>query len=242
MPSDYYNKNIEYIRARNKLSNREYYKDNKEQILQNKRTRYKRSKQCKHSHFDALPEDVQIKIYKKKHELELLPTLNLINKFKYLNHHPNISFCMSLQISLSPCDINLRCGLLTELSNRNNIIIDLCASRIHHLFFSASSSMIQHAQRKLNIKIVMSYRNRNHACCDERCNVRFKYDCANIRFNQSRIAHPIITLEIIELLILLGIRYDDPDPNALGCLSIYDIYNIRKTRQRDIFVLGAYDY
>ena len=70
MPSDYYIKNIDYIRNRNKLSNRDYYRDNKDKILQNKRNRYKQLKQCKNSYFDLLPEDVQLKIYKKKHELE----------------------------------------------------------------------------------------------------------------------------------------------------------------------------
>ena len=242
MPSDYYIKNIDCIRNRNKLSNRDYYRDNKDKILQNKRNRYKQLKQCKNSYFDLLPEDVQLKIYKKKHELEFLPTLNLIRKLRYLNH-PNINFDMALKKSPSPlCDIHLRNGLLTQVSNRNNIIIDLRASRISHLFFYTSYSMIRAIQNKFDVSVTMTYRNKSNMCHCERCNARFRYDCANFKFNNSRNANPIIILEIVELLILLGIHYDDPDPDTIGTIYIYNISNIHSTRQRDIFALSAYDY
>ncbi len=65
MPSDYYISNIDYIRNRNKLSNRKYYHDNKDKILHNKRIRYKQLKQCQNSYLDLLPEDVQLNIYNK---------------------------------------------------------------------------------------------------------------------------------------------------------------------------------
>ena len=60
MPSDYYVDNIDYIRNRNKLSNREYYHDNKTKILDTKKLRYKQLQRCKQSYIDLLPEEIQL--------------------------------------------------------------------------------------------------------------------------------------------------------------------------------------
>lgn len=241
MPSDYYINNIDYIRNRNKLSNRKYYNDNKNKILQNKRIRYKKSKICISSYFDLLPDDIQINIYKKKHELEFLPTLHLISKIKCIKifKHRPVDFDMSLTKSPSPvCNRHLRNGLLTQVSNRNNIIIDLRLSNCY-LYFFTSLSRIQAIQNRFNISIKMTYRNRQLSCNCVGCISKFVFDRANIKFNK-RNNNPIIVLEIIELLLLLGIHYHDPDPYTVGKVSIDNIFSISNTRQRDVLALSTW--
>ena len=50
----------------------------------------------------------------------------------------------------------------------------------------------------------------------------------------------MLVVEIIELLRLLNLRYDDPDPNTIGRLLIYDIGVLEGTRQRDIINIHAF--
>ena len=71
-------------------------------------------------------------------------------------------------------------------------------------------------------------------------NTRFMYDCANIKFNQTRKNNPVLGIEIIQLLRLLRLSYDDPDPNTIGRLSVYDIGVHYRTRQRDIICINAF--
>ena len=83
MQLSYYERNVEYIRDRNKLANKEYYKQNRSAILLKRRYRYMASKRVNASYFDLLPCDIQLKIFQKKHELEYMPTLNIIKKLKF---------------------------------------------------------------------------------------------------------------------------------------------------------------
>ena len=86
----------------------------------------------------------------------------------------------------------------------------------------------------------MSWRNKHHTSRAEQSDARFKYDCANIKFKQKRNNNPVLVIEIIELLKLLGLSYDDPDPNTLGRLLVYDIDVHYRTRQRDVISINAF--
>ena len=63
MQFSYYERNVEHIRSRNKIANREYYKQNKAEILRKRRYRYMASKRVKASYFDLLPFDIQLNIF-----------------------------------------------------------------------------------------------------------------------------------------------------------------------------------
>jgi len=85
----------------------------------------------------------------------------------------------------------------------------------------------------------MTYRNRQLSCNCVGCISKFVFDRANIKFNK-RNNNPIIVLEIIELLLLLGIHYHDPDPYTVGKVSIDNIFSISNTRQRDVLALSTW--
>ena len=155
--------------------------------------------------------------------------------------HRPVDFDMSLTKSPSPvCNRHLRNGLLTQVSNRNNIIIDLRLSN-WYLYFFTSLSRIQAIQNRFNISIKMTYRNRQLSCNCVGCISKFVFDRANIKFNK-RNNNPIIVLEIIELLLLLGIHYHDPDPYTVGKVSIDNIFSISNTRQRDVLALSTWGW
>ena len=84
----------------------------------------------------------------------------------------------------------------------------------------------------------MTYRNKHSGPHAEAYNARFKYDCVSIKFNQQR--KPVLVVYVIELLRLLDLRYDDPAPNTIGRLLIYDIGVLERTRQRDIINIYAF--
>ena len=240
MQLSYYERNVEYIRNRNKQANKEYYRQNRSAILLKRRYRYMASKRVKASYFDLLPCDIQLQIFQRKHELEFRPTLEIINKLKYAVNplHHNVFCDMTLNRASSPvCDIHLRNGLLTPISTKSSILIDLrCFSS--NCYFYTSCQTIQLINKMLNADLVMTYRNKHSGLHAEAYNARFKYDCVSIKFNQKR--KPVLVIEIIELLRLLGLRYDDPDPNTIGRLLIYDIGVHYRTRQRDIISIGAF--
>jgi len=94
----------------------------------------------------------------------------------------------------------------------------------------------------LNVGLILTYKNKHSGSHAEAYNARFKYDCAAIKFNQKRNNNPVLVIEIIELLQLLDLRYDDTDPNTIGRLLIYDIDVHHRTRQRDIISIAAFTY
>ena len=238
MQLSYYERNIEYIRDRNKQANKEYYKQNRSAILLKRRYRYIASKRVNASYFDLLPCDIQLNIFQ-KHELEYMPTLNIIKKLKfaktYTVHH-NVFYDMTLNRASSPvCDIHLRNGLLTPISTKSSLLIDLrCFSS--SCYFYASCQTIQLINKMLNVELILTYKNKHSGSHAEAYNARFKYDCAAIKFNQKRNNNPVLVIEIIELLQLLDLRYDDPD----GRFLIYDIDVRYRTRQRDIISISAF--
>jgi len=94
----------------------------------------------------------------------------------------------------------------------------------------------------LNVELILTYKNKHSGSHAESYNARFKYDCAVIKFNQKRNNNPVLVIEIIELLQSLDLSYDDPDPNTIGRLLIYDIDVHYRTRQRDIISIAAFTY
>ena len=78
----------------------------------------------------------------------------------------------------------------------------------------------------------LSYRNKRYKLRPE--NTGFKYDCASIKFNQKRNNNPVLVIEIIELLKILGLSYDD------GCLLVFDLGVHYRIRQRDIISIDAF--
>jgi len=242
MQFSYYERNVEHIRSRNKIANREYYKQNKAEILRKRRYRYMASKRVKASYFDLLPFDIKMNIFQKKHELEFKQVLNIIDKLKHattISSNCNVSFDMALNKTLSPvCDIHMRNGLLTPISTRSNMLIDLSIFS-RRCFFYTSCKTIKHVQQLLDVELLMSYKNKRYMSHAEQPNTRFKYDCANIKFNQKRNNNPVLVIEIVEVLRLLNLSYDDPDPNTIGTLLVYDIGVHYRTRQRDIVSIDA---
>ena len=118
----YYERNADYIRNRNRLANKEYYKQNRTEILRKRRYRYMTSNRVQTSLFDLLPFDIQLKIFKQKHELEFKQVLNIIDKLQFvttLRNSCNVYFEMSFNKTLSPVyEIHMRNGLLTPISTK----------------------------------------------------------------------------------------------------------------------------
>ena len=147
---------------------------------------------------------------------------------------------MPLNKTLSPvCDIHMRNGLLTPISTKSNILIDIriFSSRC---YFYTSCEIIECVNTKLNVELFMSYRNKHNKPRAE--NVRFKYDRTSIKLNQKRNNNPLLVIERVELLRILGLSYDDPDPNTFGRLLVFDIGVYYRTRQRDIISIDAFTY
>ena len=69
--------------------------------------------------FDLLPFDIQLKIYKQKHDLECKQVLNIIDKLRFvtiIGNSCNAYFEMSLNKTLSPVwDVYMRNGLFTHI-------------------------------------------------------------------------------------------------------------------------------
>jgi len=141
---------------------------------------------------------------------------------------------MAVNKTLSPVsDIHMRNGLLTPISTKNNILLDLRFFSFR-CCFCTSCEIPECVETKLNAEMFMSYKNKGHKLRAE-C-TRFKYDCASIKFNQKGNNNPVLVIEIIELLRILGLSYDD------GRLLVFDIGVHYRTRQRDIISIDAFTY
>ena len=69
--------------------------------------------------------------------------------------------------------------------------------------------------------------------------IPFQYDCVNVKFLQNRNDNPVLVIEIIELLRLLYLCYDDPDPNTFARLSIHDICAYYRSSKRDVISIDG---
>ena len=187
----YYNNNKDSIIERNNANYKIYYNENKSAILQKKRNKYRQKRKCKHSLIDNLPCDVEYKIFNMKHQLEFMPCLNYINKIKYCysrNRWLDLSCYRHVKHMLKP--VSTRKSIALILDYEEDATFEICKCQLDEL------------EKDINAKIYMSLR------CDNSYNTEHVYDCAVIRFNESRAKQPILAIELIELLIRLNFRYD----------------------------------
>ncbi len=70
MSKKYYESNRDKIIERNKASYKKYYAEHKQEILTKKKIQDQEKKRTKSSYLDLLPENILIKIYYDKHQLE----------------------------------------------------------------------------------------------------------------------------------------------------------------------------
>ena len=136
------------------------------------------------SYFDLLSFDIQLKIYRAKHELEYKQTLDMITKLVYAKACPicsHVSFNMGLGVALSPvCDMRLRNGLLSPISCNNNITIDLkLFSR--RCYFYASRETVDQINIMLDLELTMYRKRRTNSY-----EIPFQYDCVNVKFKQKK--------------------------------------------------------
>ena len=78
----------------------------------------------------------------------------------------------------------------------------------------------------------MSYMNKRQKSRFEHPMYRYKFDCASKKFNQKR-NNPVLVIEIIELLRLLGLCFD------ANRLLVFNIGVHYRTRHRDIISIDA---
>ena len=191
MSKKYYQNNKDFIKERNNANYKIYYTENKAAILQKKRNKYYQKRKCKHSLIDILPCDVEYKIYNMKHQLEFMPCLNYIEKMKYCYSHNafvDLSLYKRIKNMLQP--ISYRKSFALILDYDGDAVFNICDCQLAQL------------KKDINAQIYMSIR------CENLYNAYNVYDCAVVRFNDSRANNPILAIEIIELLVRLNFMYD----------------------------------
>ena len=75
--------------------------------------------------------------------------------------------------------------------------------------------------------------NKRKKCRFEHTMYRYKFDCDSILFNQKRYS-PVLVIEIIGLLRLLGLCFDD------NRLFVFNISVHSQTRERDSISIDAF--
>ena len=106
--------------------------------MRKRRYRYMTLDRVQTSLFDLLPFDIQLNMFKQKHELEFKQVLNIIDELQLVatrRNSCNVYFDMSLSKTLSSvCNIHVRNGLLTPISTKNNVLRGLESYHVGAIF------------------------------------------------------------------------------------------------------------
>jgi len=92
--------------------------------------------------FDNLPNDIMLKIYRNKHELEFYPCLEMINKFTHLKPEGTLKSNIPLKKLLSP------------VTNRKLFHVDV-EQYEGDIEFKADKEKLKELEEKHNIKIIL---------------------------------------------------------------------------------------
>jgi hypothetical protein len=212
----YYEKNKEAIIKKNNANYKVYYATYKQQILQKKRDKYKKSKQCKNSLIDNIPDDVMHNIFQMKHHMEFNPCLDTLRKLKYQQMcHRYIDFFMYRDIKRLFKPISYRKSLAIILDFDDAAFFDVRKCCLHELENDIDATI------HLNVRTWDSNPD----------NASGLYDYAVIRYKESRQKNPVLAIDLIEIFVRLNFTYDGDD----GCehVSLIDIVVKHYNRQFD---------